>query len=153
LALLATGAEGTTVFEGVGELRVKESDRLAAIEEGLSILGFKAYSKGDTLVVEGGAPASVSPSSTTTPAVAPQTPSSSTTPSSAAPLGSPSSTLPATVQNQSTMRTYGDHRLAMTWTMANRVFGLHHHIDDEACIAVSYPDFLNDLERLSGKPQ
>jgi 3-phosphoshikimate 1-carboxyvinyltransferase len=55
LALLATQAHGTTRFEDVGELRVKESDRLAAIIDGLTILGASACAEGDTLVVEGGA--------------------------------------------------------------------------------------------------
>ena len=39
LALVASQAHGETRFEGVGELRVKESDRLAAIVDGLSALG------------------------------------------------------------------------------------------------------------------
>ena len=39
LALAASAAVGTTRFEGVSELRVKESDRLAAVAEGLSALG------------------------------------------------------------------------------------------------------------------
>ena len=36
LALVAAQAHGETRFEGVGELRVKESDRLAAIVDGLT---------------------------------------------------------------------------------------------------------------------
>jgi 3-phosphoshikimate 1-carboxyvinyltransferase len=51
LALLATAAEGTTVFEHVGELRVKESDRLAAIVSGLGTLGCTARAEGDELYV------------------------------------------------------------------------------------------------------
>jgi 3-phosphoshikimate 1-carboxyvinyltransferase len=39
LALAASQALGTTRFEGVAELRVKESDRLAAVEQGLTALG------------------------------------------------------------------------------------------------------------------
>lgn len=56
LALLSTFAEGTTCFEQVGELRVKESDRLAAILEGFSALGCTARVTGDDLYVEGGRP-------------------------------------------------------------------------------------------------
>ncbi len=55
LALLAARAEGTTRFEGVGELRVKESDRLAAIVEGLAALGVTARATGDVLEVDGAA--------------------------------------------------------------------------------------------------
>ena len=53
LALVAAHAEGTTVFHEVGELRVKETDRLAAILEGLSRLGVRAWAEGDDLHIEG----------------------------------------------------------------------------------------------------
>ena len=53
LALVAAHAEGTTVFHEVGELRVKETDRLVAILEGLSRLGVRAWAEGDDLHIEG----------------------------------------------------------------------------------------------------
>jgi 3-phosphoshikimate 1-carboxyvinyltransferase len=53
LAILAARAEGTTVFEEVGELRVKESDRLALIAANLRALGVEASTEGDTLYVTG----------------------------------------------------------------------------------------------------
>lgn len=53
LAVLASRAEGTTVFEEVGELRVKESDRLALIATNLRTLGVDAEAEGDTLHVTG----------------------------------------------------------------------------------------------------
>ena len=56
LALLASQAEGETRFEEVGELRVKESDRLAAIIDGLVKLGVHAAAHGDKLAVAGAAP-------------------------------------------------------------------------------------------------
>jgi len=56
LALAATAAAGTTVFKSVGELRVKESDRLAAIIDGLTAIGAKAWAAGDDLHVQGQAP-------------------------------------------------------------------------------------------------
>jgi 3-phosphoshikimate 1-carboxyvinyltransferase len=54
LAALAAHADGVTTFSGVGELRVKESDRLAAIAAGLRALGGDAVVDGDDLVVDGG---------------------------------------------------------------------------------------------------
>ena len=54
LALLATAAQGETVFEQVGELRVKESDRLEAIIRGLKALGSSAYAAEDDLHVLSG---------------------------------------------------------------------------------------------------
>lgn len=53
LACLAARAAGTSVFRGVGELRVKESDRLALVAANLAALGVAARSEGDTLIVEG----------------------------------------------------------------------------------------------------
>ncbi len=55
LAALAAYADGETVMEGLGELRIKESDRLAATEAGLVACGVDAHSEGDTLFVVGGA--------------------------------------------------------------------------------------------------
>ncbi len=55
LACLASRAEKgwTSVFRGVGELRVKESDRLALVASNLQALGVAAHTEGDTLMVEG----------------------------------------------------------------------------------------------------
>ena len=53
LALVAAHARGVTVFKEVGELRVKETDRLAAIIEGLSLLGVDAWEEGNNLFIEG----------------------------------------------------------------------------------------------------
>jgi 3-phosphoshikimate 1-carboxyvinyltransferase len=53
LAVLATRAGGTTVFRDVGELRVKESDRLALIAENIRAVGGTAEVSGDDLIVQG----------------------------------------------------------------------------------------------------
>jgi len=53
LALVATQAKGTTTFQGVGELRIKESDRLSAVASQLGAMGAQIQAEGDTLVVEG----------------------------------------------------------------------------------------------------
>jgi 3-phosphoshikimate 1-carboxyvinyltransferase len=53
LACLAAFAEGDTEMQGLAELRVKESDRLAATAAGLSACGVVARVEGDTLIVEG----------------------------------------------------------------------------------------------------
>jgi 3-phosphoshikimate 1-carboxyvinyltransferase len=109
LALLATTAHGTTVFRQVGELRVKESDRLAAIIDGLVALGCEARSVGDDLFVTSG------------------------------PLRNAARAL----------ETDGDHRLAMTWSIAARAFDLDLAICGLESVSVSYPGFFDDLRRLS----
>ncbi len=54
LAVAASFAEGTTRMEGLEELRVKESDRLAAVESGLQVNGVMTHSGRDWLEVHGG---------------------------------------------------------------------------------------------------
>ena len=56
LAVAASFAEGRTVMHGLAELKVKESDRLKAIYEGLLACGVKTEIEGDTLTVEGTTP-------------------------------------------------------------------------------------------------
>ncbi len=53
LAVAAAFAEGRTVMRGLEELRVKESDRLAAIAAGLKANGLTTSETHDTLTVEG----------------------------------------------------------------------------------------------------
>lgn len=56
LAALASRAAGTTIFRQVGELRVKESDRLGLIAANLRAVGARAEVVGDDLRVDGGSP-------------------------------------------------------------------------------------------------
>jgi 3-phosphoshikimate 1-carboxyvinyltransferase len=53
LAVAASFAEGITVMRGLKELRVKESDRLAAVAEGLRANGVEVAIEGDDLMVQG----------------------------------------------------------------------------------------------------
>jgi 3-phosphoshikimate 1-carboxyvinyltransferase len=54
LAVAAACAGGTTVMQGLGELRVKESDRLAAIAKGLRACGANVEEGPDSLTVQAG---------------------------------------------------------------------------------------------------
>ncbi len=57
LAVAAACAEGTTRMDGLAELRVKESDRLAAMADGLAACGVDVEADADSLTVHGtGAP-------------------------------------------------------------------------------------------------
>ena len=54
LALVASQANGKTVFQGAGELRVKETDRLTAVwADQLGAMGANIIVDGDELVVDG----------------------------------------------------------------------------------------------------
>ena len=53
LACLAAFAEGDTVMRGIGELRVKESDRIAATVAGLRANGVEVTEEADGMIVHG----------------------------------------------------------------------------------------------------
>lgn len=59
LAALAAFAEGRTVMRGVGELRVKESDRIAAMAEGLRANGIAVTEEPEGMIVHGAGPGGV----------------------------------------------------------------------------------------------
>ncbi len=109
LAVLASRASGTTTFREVGELRVKESDRLALIAQNLTAVGARAVAREDTLIVEG---------------------------TGIAPRGA--------------VRTEGDHRIAMAFAVLGRLPGAEVRIDDVACADVSFPGFVECLDRATG---
>ena len=54
LFVAAACAEGTTILRGAEELRVKESDRIQVMADGLKVLGIKAEPTPDGIVIEGG---------------------------------------------------------------------------------------------------
>ncbi len=54
LFIAAACAEGTTVLTGAEELRVKESDRIAVMAEGLQTLGVDAQATEDGMIIHGG---------------------------------------------------------------------------------------------------
>lgn len=111
LAVLASRARGRTVVRGVGELRVKESDRLGLLAANLRRLGVGATTEGDTLVVEGRG-------------------------GGRAPRGA--------------VETGGDHRLAMAFAVLATVEGARVGLSERRSVAVSYPGFFADLERVTG---
>jgi 3-phosphoshikimate 1-carboxyvinyltransferase len=53
LLVLATQAEGVTTIDGAGELRVKESDRLATMAEGLRRMGAIVEERADGVTIQG----------------------------------------------------------------------------------------------------
>ena len=57
IMVAACHAQGTTVLEGAAELRVKESDRIRALAEGLESIGSPVETRPDGLRVSGGRPA------------------------------------------------------------------------------------------------
>lgn len=54
LFVAAAAANGKTVFSGLTELRVKESDRISAMADGLRVLGIEVEESEDGAIVHGG---------------------------------------------------------------------------------------------------
>ncbi|MDH4045646.1 MAG: 3-phosphoshikimate 1-carboxyvinyltransferase [Gemmatimonadota bacterium] len=109
LAVLASRAQGETVFHEVGELRVKESDRLGLLAENLRQTGVGAEVAGNSLTVEG---------------------------TERPPRGH--------------VETAGDHRLAMAFAVLGRLSGARVALSEQRSVAVSYPAFFEDLDRITG---
>ena len=110
LAVLASRAAGETVFRSVGELRVKESDRLGLIADNIRAIGGRADARDDDLYVEG---------------------------VEAPPRG--------------TVRTAGDHRIAMAFAVLGTLPGARVAVDDMACAAVSFPGFPETLRGIAAR--
>lgn len=100
LFVAAACAEGRTVLRGAEELRVKESDRIQVMADGLQTLGVKAEPTPDGIVIEGG------------------------------PMGG------------GEVWAHGDHRIAMSFTVASLRAGAPIRIHDCANVATSFPNFL-----------
>ncbi|MEO4046286.1 bifunctional prephenate dehydrogenase/3-phosphoshikimate 1-carboxyvinyltransferase [Pseudomonas sp. CAU 1711] len=100
LFVAAACAEGRTVLRGAEELRVKESDRIQVMADGLIALGVKAEPTPDGIVIEGGA------------------------------IGG------------GEVWSHGDHRIAMSFSVASLRASAPIRIHDCANVATSFPNFL-----------
>nr|WP_178112323.1 bifunctional prephenate dehydrogenase/3-phosphoshikimate 1-carboxyvinyltransferase [Pseudomonas sp. WS 5019] len=100
LFVAAACAEGRTVLRGAEELRVKESDRIQVMADGLIALGVKAEPTPDGIIIEGGA------------------------------IGG------------GEVWAHGDHRIAMSFSVASLRASAPIRIHDCANVATSFPNFL-----------
>lgn len=108
-ALAALGTFGGSVtVSGAGELRVKESDRIAALVAGLRAMGADADERPDGFQVRAGTPLT-----------------------------------------GGTVQAHGDHRLAMAFAIAALGATGPTRIEGADAVAVSYPSFFDDLDRLA----
>jgi 3-phosphoshikimate 1-carboxyvinyltransferase len=128
LAVLATQAHGETVVAGAGELRVKECDRVAAMARELSRLGADIEERDDGWRIAGPTPLEVAKGDGG---------------GDGDGDGGGASGAPAVVVTE------GDHRIAMAMVVAALVTAGELVLDDEACIGISYPGFLADLEQIT----
>jgi 3-phosphoshikimate 1-carboxyvinyltransferase len=110
LAVAGAHAEGTFTVSGASELRNKESDRIAALCEGLARMGADVEERADGFVIEGG----------------PRL-------------------------HAATVHPRGDHRIAMALSVAALAAQGATEVVDAGCVAVSFPDFYDVLERGAGR--
>ena len=99
LFVAAACAEGTTVLTGAKELRVKESDRIQVMADGLQVLGVDAHPTEDGMVING------------------------------SPIGS------------GRVDSHGDHRIAMSFSIAGLRASGQITIDDCANVNTSFAEF------------
>jgi 3-phosphoshikimate 1-carboxyvinyltransferase len=95
------------VMSGVKELRYKESDRIAAMTEGLRSLGVAVEEREDGMTVEGGKPF-----------------------------------------RGGSVKSYGDHRVAMALAIAGLASEGGVEIDDADCVNISFPSFFELLDKI-----
>jgi len=109
LAMAAARAKGRTILRGLAELRVKESDRVQAIAEGLHNNGVAVEVLPDGLIIEGTG---------------------------------------GQVAGGGVVKTYFDHRIAMSFLVLGLVAQNPNTIDDDVMIAQSFPDFFSCMAEL-----
>ncbi len=110
LAVLSCFAKGKTRMNGLKELKVKESNRLAAIEENLLNCGVAVTSGADWLEIDPEATSKIAASEI--------------------------------------IKTYDDHRIAMSFIVLGMVLEEGLEIDDTAMIATSFPEFFGCFAKL-----
>ena len=108
LAVLAARAHGRSRISGAGELRHKESDRLAALAGNLGLLGVECEERRDGLRIEG-----------------------------------------SERLLSGTVRTGGDHRIAMAFGALGSASGCEIEVDDKDCVKVSFPGFWTNLDEIT----
>jgi 3-phosphoshikimate 1-carboxyvinyltransferase len=106
LAVLGTQTENGIAFRGAQELRVKESDRIAAVADNLRRMGAEVEEFPDGLRVPG-----------------------------------------RQRLTGAEIATYGDHRIAMAFSIAGLVADGDTKIDDSDCVRISFPSFFDTLAR------
>ena len=52
------------------------------------------------------------------------------------------------ISNIKEVKTYGDHRIAMSFSILKLIYGKKIKIDDPSCISISYPEFNKHLKKL-----
>jgi len=167
ISVLAAFCQGTSRLAGVGRLANKESDRAKAIMDMLAQMGVEASIEGDEMVIEGHSLAQrlLSAAALEAPACCSETKDAAADAASVAKADAAGNAGAATVAKADAAKTAGpasgktaspallkggaytschDHRMVMALKVASLGADSPITIDDEACVAKSFPQF-NDL--------
>ena len=142
ISVLAAFCQGTSRLAGVGRLANKESDRAKAIIEMLTRMGVRAWTEGDVMHIEGHTLTQrlLSASATSSaPASVVTGPVTSSAPASVTSSGVERS-LPGLLKGGH-YTSHHDHRMVMALKVAALGAESPITIDDEECVAKSFPQF------------
>ncbi|MDD5030145.1 MAG: 3-phosphoshikimate 1-carboxyvinyltransferase, partial [Rhodoferax sp.] len=144
LAMLALYANGTSTLRNIASWRVKETDRIAAMACELRKLG--------ATVVEGADFIQITPPATMSTAGPPQ---GATAPSGGSAVHAVTSVGAMSQWRAASINTYDDHRMAMCFSLAAfNPAGLPVRINHPACVAKTFPDYLETMFSLvQAQPQ
>ena len=108
LAMLASVADGKSQFSGISRARLKESNRILALRDGLERMDISVTEEEDSLTITGTQPVGAA------------------------------------------IDSFGDHRIAMAFSILGSVTG-DTTINGAECVAKTYPDFWQTLKNLGGE--
>jgi len=110
LSIAASFAEGLSIFKGLNELTVKESNRLLLIQQNLKKIGVKSKIKNNDLYIYGNHDLK---------------------------------------KGGATIKHDSDHRILMSFFIANMICKKNNIIKDKSCVKTSYPTFFKDISKFS----
>ena len=134
MAVLAALAEGTSVFTGIERARIKESNRVAVIKEGLEKMGITVTEDRDSLTIVG--------LKTPKPKGDDEDEEDEAGEESAADTAVPEREIVV-------IDSHNDHRIAMAFGVLGAAIG-GVTVDGAECVAKTFPDFWDTLKSVGG---
>ncbi len=136
LSVLAALARGVSEFTGIQRARLKESNRVTALKEGLVKLGITVYEEENRLKITG-----INAFKKTEDEGVDETLEEA--PSAAEFFASAS-------QEPALLRSHDDHRIAMAFAVLGSALG-NVAVSDAECVAKTYPDFWKEFQKIGGE--
>ena len=110
LSIAASFSHGISIFKGLKELTVKESDRLSLINQNLNKIGVKSLIKNYDLYIYGNYNLK---------------------------------------KGAAIIKHNNDHRILMSFFIANMICKKNNIINDKSCVKTSYPSFFKDISKFN----